>query len=264
VFQKTMKKILTIIVILAVITSILMTAATADETGFNSPAMTVEPVVTDISALEDVWSAQIASEAPLNTDAPESTSAASIEAPLVPDHILGSTPVPEDAATETGVGDVIEAAVPESEPTPDLMVLAGQKIAAFSEQYDGFRYIYGAASPTRGFDCSGLVYYVYSHFGFVLPRTARAQYKNGTPVEQADLKPGDLVFFATGGGRSISHVGIYIADGQFIHASTSRHGVMISDLGSSYWSKAYVAACRLITPQTALQLITPPDGVQPI
>jgi cell wall-associated NlpC family hydrolase len=135
-----------------------------------------------------------------------------------------------------------QPSLPDSEETPDPMVLTGQKIADFAMQYDGFRYRYGAASPKSGFDCSGLVYYVYGHFGYEIPRTARAQYKNGSPVEKAELRPGDIVFYSGNGGCSITHVGIYIGGDQFIHASTSRRGVLINSLTSSYWANALYGA----------------------
>lgn len=122
----------------------------------------------------------------------------------------------------------------------------GQEIANFALQYVGYKYVYGAESPNTGFDCSGLVYYTYSQFGYSVSRTASQQYKNnGVIIDKADLQPGDLVFFSTN-GSSVTHVGIYIGDNQFVHASTSNTGVIISSLGSAYYTRVWFAAKRVI------------------
>ncbi len=123
----------------------------------------------------------------------------------------------------------------------------GQKIADYAQQFVGYSYIYGAASPDYGFDCSGLAYYVYKQFGNTISRTASAQYRNnGVSVSKADLEPGDLVFFSSNGGRSITHVGLYHGDGIFVHASTSSTGVILSDLDSAYYTRVYYGAKRII------------------
>ncbi len=122
----------------------------------------------------------------------------------------------------------------------------GQQIANYALQYLGYNYVYGAESPKDGFDCSGLTYYVYGQFGYDLSRTASQQYKNnGSSVSKDSLQQGDLVFFSSN-GSSVTHVGIYIGDGQFVHASTSTTGVIISDLSSAYYTKAWFGAKRVI------------------
>ena len=124
----------------------------------------------------------------------------------------------------------------------------GQAVADFALQYVGYDYVYGGKSPSTGFDCSGLVYYTYkTHFGFDdLWRGAEDQYLyNGTWVPKSDLVPGDLVFFSSD-GEGVTHVGIYIGNQQFVHASTSRTGVIISNLDSSYYTSVYWGAKRLI------------------
>ncbi len=121
----------------------------------------------------------------------------------------------------------------------------GQQVAAYAQKFLGYRYIYGAESPSSGFDCSGLVYYVYGQFGYKLSRTASQQYKNdGIKVAKAELQPGDLVFFSSN-GYSVTHVGIYIGDNEFIHASTSDTGVIISSLTSSYYMGVWFGAKRI-------------------
>ena len=123
----------------------------------------------------------------------------------------------------------------------------GQQIANFALQYVGYNYVYGEESPSRGFDCSGLMYYVYGQFGYKLERRASMQYKyNGRHVSKSELQQGDLIFFSSNGGASVTHVGMYIGNGQFVHASTSKTGVIISDLNSSYYTRCYYGANRII------------------
>ncbi len=120
----------------------------------------------------------------------------------------------------------------------------GSDIAAYAQQFVGYPYVYGASGP-NAFDCSGFAQYVYRQFGYSINRTADNQAYNGSYVSQEDLEPGDLVFFNTS-GRGIGHVGIYIGGRQFVHASTSRTGVIISSLDSSYYTSRYVTARRIV------------------
>lgn len=102
----------------------------------------------------------------------------------------------------------------------------------------------GGGTTTAGFDCSGFVGYVYNDLGIDLPRTSSGMHATGTSVEKDDLKSGDLVFFNTT-GKGVSHVGIYIGDGKFIHSSTSK-GVKVDKLSDPYyWGKRYVGAKRV-------------------
>lgn len=117
-----------------------------------------------------------------------------------------------------------------------------RKLISTSMQYIGVPYVFGGTSP-YGFDCSGFVQYVFAKVGVSLPRTADVQFEVGTPVSTTDLRPGDAVFFETY-TYGASHVGIYIGDGNFIHASSSR-GVTISSLGSAYYSSHYLGARRM-------------------
>lgn len=118
-----------------------------------------------------------------------------------------------------------------------------RRIVNTSMQYIGVPYVFGGNSPRYGLDCSAYVKLVYSQVGISLPRTADAQFEVGTPVATADLLPGDAVFFETY-APGASHVGIYIGDGNFIHASSSK-GVTISSLGASYYSSHYLGARRM-------------------
>lgn len=122
----------------------------------------------------------------------------------------------------------------------------GAQISQLAQGYVGYKYVYGGASPSSGFDCSGLVYYICGQLGYKVNRTADAQVNNGVYVEKTNLQPGDLVFFSnyktyTG----IGHVGIYIGDNKFVHASTATTGVIISSLNEATYIKRYVTARRI-------------------
>ncbi len=106
----------------------------------------------------------------------------------------------------------------------------------------GMPYRYGGDTP-RGFDCSGLVYYVFHHAGIAVPRTANEQLYASHRVEYRDLQPGDLVFFEIAGDAQM-HVGIYIGNGEFIHAPETGETVSIAHFDSPYWKARYAGAGR--------------------
>ena len=122
--------------------------------------------------------------------------------------------------------------------------VSGSAIVTEAQKYLGTPYVYGGASPS-GFDCSGFVYYVLKQLGFSPYRTPADQYSQGTFVEKSNLQPGDIVFFANTYASGISHVGIYVGGGQFIHSPNSRSTVSYSDLTSGYWSEHYYGARRM-------------------
>jgi cell wall-associated NlpC family hydrolase len=122
---------------------------------------------------------------------------------------------------------------------------SGSQIALTAIALVGVPYRYGGEDPATGMDCSGLVRYVVrGTLGFELPRQAEAMSRIGTGVEPAQLRPGDLVFFDTL-GRPYSHVGVYLGDGQFVHAPTQRGQVRIERLSQPYWASRYNGARRL-------------------
>jgi cell wall-associated NlpC family hydrolase len=116
----------------------------------------------------------------------------------------------------------------------------GAKIVRFAKKFLGTRYVYGGSSPRTGFDCSGLVAYVYRHFGVALPHYTVAQFDRGRRIGRWALHPGDLVFFA-----GLSHVGIYIGHGRFIHAPHSGTRVRIASLKDGWYRSTYDGARRI-------------------
>lgn len=122
----------------------------------------------------------------------------------------------------------------------------GEQIAQYAQNFLGRPYVYGGNGP-NSFDCSGFTKYVYAQFGYTLNRTATDQLENGCSVEKSELRPGDLVFFRSAGTvKPVSHVGLYIGDGSFIHASTNNYQIRINTLASGYYSEIFVGARRVI------------------
>ncbi|TJY38970.1 NlpC/P60 family protein [Cohnella pontilimi] len=117
----------------------------------------------------------------------------------------------------------------------------------------GIDYDYGGTT-TSGFDCSGFTGYVFKKLGVELPRSSREQFAVGKKVARDDLRPGDLVFFNTN-GSGVSHVGIYVGQNKFAHASTSK-GVTITSLSESYYAKRYLGARRVLDAGTFEEVAT--------
>ena len=113
-----------------------------------------------------------------------------------------------------------------------LRVPLGNKVVKYAKHLLGVRYVFGGSSPASGFDCSGLVRYVYGHFGVRLAHSSFAQFTRGVRVSPRALKPGDLVFF-----DGLGHVGIYVGGGRFIHAPHSGSRVRIESLAGWYSSR---------------------------
>ncbi len=107
------------------------------------------------------------------------------------------------------------------------------------------RYVRGGSDPATGFDCSGFVRYVFAHaVGMKLPTNSASQFLAGLKVDRADMKPGDLVFFRTGSKHQVSHVGIYLSNGRFIHSPATGKTVQVSSLRESYWARHFAGAKR--------------------
>ena len=126
---------------------------------------------------------------------------------------------------------------------PASYLQTNNNLIATAQLYLGVPYVYGGSSPS-GFDCSGFVQYVYAKCGINLPRTADIQAETGFKISKHELQPGDLVFFA-GDFINISHVGIYVGNGQMIHASTT-YGIAYDSLSRDYRVAHYAGARRII------------------
>ena len=145
--------------------------------------------------------------------------------------------------------DYVRVTVPGTSVTATASSAIGNDIVQTALGCLGVPYVYGGASM-KGFDCSGFTMYVFKQHGYSLPHTATGQWNNsGVYVSKEDLQPGDLVLFcdpAHSKGKACSHVGIYIGDNQFIHASSgSGKKIQINSLSESYYSRYYVGAKRV-------------------
>jgi hypothetical protein len=118
----------------------------------------------------------------------------------------------------------------------------GDTVTDIALDYIGVPYVWGGTSPS-GFDCSGFTSYTYKQAGITLPRTASDQYTKGQAVSKSNLVEGDLVFFSTYKAGA-SHVGIYLGDNKFVHASSSA-GVRVSSLTESYYTRTYIGSKRI-------------------
>jgi cell wall-associated NlpC family hydrolase len=123
----------------------------------------------------------------------------------------------------------------------------GDRAVALAERFLGVPYVWGGASPTTGFDCSGLVQYVYAQLGVTLTHYTGAQFHEGVPVPASQLLPGDLVFFEPSAAGP-QHVGIYIGNGQFVDAPHTGDVVKISSLADPAYASDYVGAVRPAAP----------------
>jgi cell wall-associated NlpC family hydrolase len=120
----------------------------------------------------------------------------------------------------------------------------GGRLVATARKYLGAAYISGSSRP-GAFDCSGFTSYVHRVHGIGISRSSRTQFREGSPVARDDLQPGDVLFFENTYRRGISHVGLYMGGGRFIHAANHSCGVKITDLDDNYYARRYVGARRM-------------------
>jgi cell wall-associated NlpC family hydrolase len=133
---------------------------------------------------------------------------------------------------------------PKSSESGDMFLR--NEIVERAESFIGVPYRWGGASPSDGFDCSGFTMAVYRLNGLNLPRSSSAQWKIGSRVDRHQLSKADLVFFATSGGKQISHVGIYVGGDSFIHAPGRSKRIRVSSLSNPYFKQRYVGARRYL------------------
>ena len=143
--------------------------------------------------------------------------------------------------SDAPVAEAPEAPEPTPVPAPAADASRGAQVVAIAMRYLGVPYKWGGASPSTGFDCSGLTMYVFAQIGVSLPHYAAAQYGLGRAVSKSELQPGDLVFF-----RGLGHMGMYIGGGSFIHAPRTGDVVKISNLSEPYRVATWVGARRVL------------------
>lgn len=152
---------------------------------------------------------------------------------------FGNSTVDLNFAINTSVGS---SSLPGTEQTNPQGAGGNSGLVSTAEQFLGTPYVWGGTSPA-GFDCSGLMQYVFAQNGISIPRTSQEQAGFGTAVGKSELQPGDMVFFNTEGVNS--HVGMYIGNGQFIHSPHTGDVVKISDLNSGYYTQHFSCARRV-------------------
>lgn len=144
-----------------------------------------------------------------------------------------------DTARQISESKTTESKTETTIPATSTGSSKGADVISFAKQYLGYKYVAGGASPSTGFDCSGFTSYVYKNFGVSLSRTSSGQRSNGVAVDKSNLQAGDIVCFS-------GHVGLYIGNNQFIHASNPKGGVKINSLSDSYYVKNYITSRRVI------------------
>ena len=150
-----------------------------------------------------------------------------------------SSPAPSSSSSSSQTESAVTSA-------PPANLTLAQQVVDYALGFLGSKYVYGGSSPS-GFDCSGFVSYVLKNFDISVSRSAHSQYvNNGVRVSKSELAPGDLLFFSSNGGKSVTHVGLYIGDDEFVHSSTSATGVIISRLDSAYYVRVWHGAKRVL------------------
>ena len=165
---------------------------------------------------------------------------ASAKAPKTPAPVA-----PDDASASAP-----ERATADRPPAPPALLAPleahhydGQAVAEYALAFRGVPYRFGGSDPA-GFDCSGLVHYVFLQYGINLPRIVEEQWQVGDKVNPSEIKAGDLLFFSTK-GPGATHVAIAVDSGHFVHAPNSTGVVRVEALSSSYWGSHYIGARRI-------------------
>lgn len=141
------------------------------------------------------------------------------------------------------IGPVTYRALMNKEMPPNRSNSTVRNVLRAAYSVIGTPYVFGGTSP-YGFDCSGFTQYAFARAGVYLPRMADSQFYSGRQISMSQLRPGDLIFFSTYEAGA-SHVGIYLGNGNFIHAGTST-GVTVSSAFTGYWGARYYGACRVL------------------
>ncbi len=170
----------------------------------------------------------------------------------------GTTPTPDTTAA-AGEDTAPDELIPPVTPNLPGQGFDGRVIAQLAMGFRGVPYRLGGTDPT-GFDCSGLVQYVFAQYGIAVPRIVEEQYERGNKIEPSDIEPGDLIFFDTKRwGHGASHVAISIGGDSFVHAPNSTGVVRVETLGSSYWGSRYIGIRRISTHDSSSSKSAVPD-----
>lgn len=162
-----------------------------------------------------------------------------------PSPSAAAAPAPRPAAQPTATPAAQPQPAPAtSAPQPQAAAAPAGDLLAIARQQLGTRYVWGGSSPQTGFDCSGFVMWVFRQAGRYMPRDIWGQVQSGPRIARDQLRPGDLVFFQNTYTTGLSHNGIYLGNGQFIHAASERVGVIVSRLDEPYWAARWYAAVR--------------------
>lgn len=153
--------------------------------------------------------------------------------------LTGCASAPEPAAS---ANRVLIPSVPEASASaaPSL----GEAIAEAAIGMLGMPYRYGGTNPQQGFDCSGLVYYTYGEAGHAVPRTSREQFRAARKIALGEAGAGDIMFFQD--EAKLSHVGIYVGDGMFVHAPANGRLVALASIDAPYYQQHLIAVGRLL------------------
>ena len=224
-----------------------LSVATALAAAFFISAPLLAQTAPEASA--DAAASQFATAAPLlMTQLPVFAPAPGLAQSVVPSNLSAELPASATSdAKSNSVDDMADADDDGELDNANGMDLRHALIGLAMKLRD-IRYVRGGHDPSTGFDCSGFVRYVFAHaVGLELPTNSASQFVAGLNVNRGDMKPGDLVFFRTAGKRGqgrVSHVGIYIANGQFIHSPSRGKTVRVDSLDQSYWAQRFAGAKR--------------------
>lgn len=213
--------------------------------GLLTTAVTAKPqAIADTASLSYEASRpdeiQVAAEIPNQPSESQTVSSLPQSTPTAPSI---DTQAPRPRSTTSQVSRGQGSSTPTKSVSSSNNSSKASAIVNTAKKYIGVNYVWGGTTPS-GFDCSGYTQYVFAQQGISLPRVSRDQFARGTAVSFENLRAGDLVFFSLDGDKAIDHVGIFIGDGQFINASSSK-GVTIYPMGS-YWKSHYIGAKRVL------------------
>lgn len=195
--------------------------------------------------------APAAPAAPVAQPAVEQPAAPAVAAPAVvapaptPDVVVqpAAQPAAQTATQPVAQNASATSGMPSGSVSLDVSSRASTLVNV-AMRYVGYRYVFGGSTPSTGFDCSGFMYYVLKRAGYSIARDLYSQLNSGPRVSSKDLRPGDLLFFSNTYKPGLSHAGIYIGNGRFVHAENESTGVLVSDLWSAYYASHYTTAVR--------------------